>query len=152
MKHFRIERFLSRVEIHRREYLRSIVGIAARKRESHLWERRLASLRGFMSRTERILRLMEEGTMTGWGVREAIAATEERRNKRAIQKHRWEGDELMGRPLMSHRPGRVERPKDTRSNRQQRVELIAPEVLRESLEKRCRAGTAADKIWLEKEL
>ena len=45
-----------------------------------------------MSRTERILRLMEEGTMTGCGVREAIAATGERKIEGAIRKHEWEAD------------------------------------------------------------
>jgi hypothetical protein len=58
----------------------------------------------------------------------------------------------MGRLLISHRLGRIERPGDTRSNRQQRAEHIVPEVRPESLGDRRRAGTSADKICLEKEL
>jgi hypothetical protein len=58
----------------------------------------------------------------------------------------------MRRLLISHRLGRVERPGDTRGNRQQRAEHIVPEVLPESLGDRRRPGTSADKICLEKEL
>ena len=58
----------------------------------------------------------------------------------------------MGRPLISHRPGRVERPRDTRSNPKQRAEHTVPDVLPESLGDRGRAGPSVDNVWLEKEL
>jgi hypothetical protein len=57
----------------------------------------------------------------------------------------------MGRLLIRHRLGRVERPRHTREPPAAR-EQIVPEVLPGSLGDRRRAGTSADKIWLEKEL
>jgi hypothetical protein len=87
-----------------------------------------------MSRTEWILRLMERGASSGCGLREAIAATEDRKDKGDIPKNWRGGNESMRRRLMAHRVGRVERPRERRNNRRQHVTV--PEVLSDSPEKR----------------